>query len=392
MEYTYAVLGAGRQGVAAAYDMVRFGDATTLILADVDLGLAQQGAQRVNQLLDTEVVRPAKADVRDEASLARLLEPVDVALSAVPYRFNIGISRAAIASHTHLCDLGGNTDVVWAQLALNEQAEQARVSIIPDCGLQPGMGNTIAVYAMSLMDKPRSVRIWVGGLPQNPCPPFQFSLYFNIEGLTNEYDGHSVVLRGGRRTPLAPFTEVESIDFPEPVGRCEAFITSGGTSTCPWTFEDLLEIYEEKTVRYPGHAAVFGAFRELGLFDRNPVHLDGHGVIPRDLYHALLEPKIRGADTRDVIVLRVTCAGRENGHEKEVTIDLIDFFDRDTGFSAMERTTGWAAAIVAEMMARGQTAAGAIPLEKAVPAAEFLAEARKRGFAFSEQVETSVVS
>jgi lysine 6-dehydrogenase len=392
MNYTYAILGAGRQGVAAAYDIALFGDAAAVMLADVNLAVAKAGAEQVNRLLSSDHVRAVQVDASDETELIAFLADVDAALSAVPYRFNVGVSRAAIASRTHLCDLGGNTSIVWEQLALDAEARDAGVSIIPDCGLQPGMGNTLAVHAMAQMSHPREVRIWVGGLPQEPVPPFDFSLTFNIEGLTNEYDGNAVVLRDGSRVELLAFTEIETVDFPAPAGRCEAFITTGGASTCPWTFAGVLKVYEEKTVRYPGHATVFRAFRDLGLFGREPMQINGQSVVPRDVYHALLEPKITHPYNLDLIVLRVTCRGRDDGRQKEVTIDLMDFYDTETGFSAMERTTGWAAAIVAQMMARGETPPGAVPLERSVPPAPFLAQARRRGFVFTEQIKTIEMS
>jgi lysine 6-dehydrogenase len=386
MKHRYVVLGAGRQGVAAAYDMARFGDASAVVLADVDRATAEAGTRRVNRLLEMEIARAAQVDAGDEAGLTALLAGADAALSAVAPRFNAGISRAAIAARTHLCDLGGEIDVVWEQLALDTQAREAGISIIPDCGLLPGMGNTLAAQAMEQMDQPREVRIWVGGLPQNPQPPFDYCLYFPIEGLTMEYDGMAVVLRNGQRTELLPFAEVEVVEFPAPLGRCEAFITTAGTSTCPWTYEGVLEVFEEKTVRYPGHATVFGAFRDLGLFSREPVRIEGESVVPQDLYHALLEPKLDCSDSRDVVVLRVSCCGTDGGREKEVVIDLMDFYDDETGFTAMERTTGWPAAIVAQLMVRGETPRGAVRLEQAVPPLPFLAEARRRGFSFTEEI------
>ena len=48
MPYTYAVLGSGRQGTAAAYDMARWGNARRLILADLDPEMARQAAGRVS--------------------------------------------------------------------------------------------------------------------------------------------------------------------------------------------------------------------------------------------------------------------------------------------------------------------------------------------------------
>ncbi len=386
MGHIYAVLGAGRQGVAAAYDMARFGDADSVILADVDGSLAETAARRVNELLDSAVAASAQVDVADKAGLIEFLRPVDAVLSAVPYRFNLAVARACVASHTHMCDLGGNTDVVWLQVALNDQAQAAGVSIVPDCGLQPGMGNTMAVYGMEQMSDPAEVRIWVGGLPLEPRPPFDYLLTFNVEGLTNEYDELSIVLQDGKRVGLPAFEQVEELDFPEPVGRCEAFLTTGGSSTCPWTFEGKLQTYVEKTVRYLGHSQTFRAFRDLGLFGRQPVQVGEVSVAPRDFYHTLLAPKIDFPEDRDVIVLRIEVKGRDNGRDKRVLVDMIDFYDPETGFRAMERTTGWPAAIVAQMQVGGQIELGAIPLEIAVPPVPFLEELRKRQFQLSISV------
>ncbi len=389
MGYRYAVLGAGRQGIAAAYDMARFGDAEAVIVADADAALAAAAAERVGRLTGSDRVIAAQVDVTDHDALVASLGPVDAVLSAVPYAYNPAVARACIAARTHMCDLGGNTAVTWSELALDEAARAAGISIVPDCGLQPGMGNTLAVHAMEQMTDPADVRIWVGGLALEPRPPFDFLLTFNIEGLTNEYDEVSVVLQDGVRTTLPAFEGLEEIEFPPPVGRCEAFLTTGGTSTCPWTFEGRLRTYIEKTVRYPGHAAAFRAFRDLGLFGRSPVTVGETSVTPREFYHALLQPKIDFPEDRDVVVLRVQCDGHDGGRSKRVTLDLMDFHDPATGFRAMERTTGWPAAIVAQMQARGQVPAGAIPLEQAVRPGPFLAELRRRPFALTQTVTES---
>jgi lysine 6-dehydrogenase len=366
--------------------MIRFGDARSVILADLDGELAARAAGRVNRLLKTDLVTPAQVDVSDRDALIALLRPVDAVLSAVPYAFNLDVARACIAARTHLCDLGGNTAVVWSQLALNDAARAAGISIVPDCGLQPGLGNTLAVYAMGQMTAPAEVRIWVGGLALEPRPPFEFLLTFNVEGLTNEYDEMAVVIQDGKRVELPAFEGLEEIEFPEPVGRCEAFLTTGGTSTCPWTLEGQLQTYVEKTVRYPGHAATFRAFRDLGLFGRQPVQVGQVAVVPRDLYHGLLRPLIDFPDDRDVVVLRVACRGKHHGREKQVVLDLLDFHDDATGFRAMERTTGWPAAMVAQLQARGLVQSGAVPLEVAVPPQPFLAELRQREFNLVETV------
>ena len=114
MGYHYAVLGAGRQGTAAAYDLAQYGEAQSVVIADQDIGLAQEAAARVDVLLKRNLVQAKTVDVRDHAALVRLLRGMDALVSAVPYRFNLGVARAAIEAGASMCDLGGNTGVAGA--------------------------------------------------------------------------------------------------------------------------------------------------------------------------------------------------------------------------------------------------------------------------------------
>lgn len=388
MGYKYAVLGAGRQGTACAYDMAKFGDADSVLLADQSLEAAQRGAARVNKLLNADIARGVQLDVTDHAALVQTLTGIDAFLSAVPYYFNLNIAQAAVAARACMCDLGGNTEQVRAQLALDAQAQAAGISIIPDCGQVPGMGTSLMCYAMSLLDAPEHVLMWDGGLPQKPRPPFDYLLTFNIAGLTNEYAENPIFLRDGKLTEVPTMTEPENFEAAPPVGRLEAFVTGGGVSTAPWTFAGKLQTYQNKTLRYPGHFAQLRAFYDLGLWRTDKVKVGDQEIVPRDVFHTLFEPLVVYPEDKDVVVIRVKATGMKDGVQTEVVLDLMDFFDEQTGFTAMERTTGWDGAIVAEMMARGQTPRGAQPIEISVPPALFMAELAKRGI----EVKISVKS
>jgi lysine 6-dehydrogenase len=387
MGYRYAVLGSGRQGTACAYDMVRWGEAESVVLADLSLEAARAAASRVNHLTQSSTARAVQVDVSDAGAVRDVLTGVDAFLSAVPYYLNLGIARAAVSARASMCDLGGNTDLVWEQLALDEQAREAGISLIPDCGQVPGMGTSLIVYTLGLLDEAEHVYMWDGGLPQSPRPPFNYLLTFNIAGLTNEYAESPVFLRDGRRAVVPTLTELEEIDLP-PVGRLEAFVTGGGVSTLPWTFEGRLQTLQNKTLRYPGHLAQMRAFYDLGLWRTDPVRVGEHDVVPRDLFHALYVPLVTMPQERDVVVIRIKAVGRKAGQAAEAVLDLVDQYDEETGFTAMERTTGWDGAIVAEMMARGQTPRGAVPVERAVPPDLFVQELARRGI----QVRTEVVA
>ncbi len=391
MEYTYAVLGAGRQGTASAYDMARWGDAKKVILMDRELAVAEQSARRVNKLIGANIAQARQVDVTNLSALERGLQGVQAFVSAVPYYFNLDITRVAVSVKASMCDLGGNTDIARQQHGYNEQARQAGISIIPDCGQVPGMGSSLTVYTMGLLDEVMDVYMWDGGIPQNPQPPFNYLLTFHVAGLTNEYAEPAIFLRNGKITEVEPMTELETVEFPDSVGTLEAFVAGGGTSTMPWTFEGKLRTLQNLTLRYPGHYRQLRAFWDLGLWDLQPVMIDKGPVVPREVFHALFEPKVTfpadAEKSKDIVFVRVKAVGKQGGRLASAVVELEDRYDEQTGFTAMERTTGWDAAIVAEMMAHGVTPRGAGGVESFVPAVPFVNELKRRGFRIKETVE-----
>jgi lysine 6-dehydrogenase len=376
--FHYLILGAGRQGTAAAYDLVRFGKAERVVLADAREDVARRAAARVNALTGEDAAEAAVVDAADANDVGRTLADHDVALSAVPYAFNLGITKACLAARVSLCDIGGNTDVVWSQLALDAQARAAGVSVVPDCGMGPGLINHMGVYVMELLDRPREVHLYDGGLPERPEPPWRYQLGFHVNGLTNEYDGEATFIREGRLVGVPTFTELETLEFPG-LGTLEAFVISGSMSTTPHTHLGRLERYENKVLRYPGHFATFEAYKRLGLFSEEPVDVDGQRVVPRALYHRLLDPKLRARPLRDVCVMRAVGVGERDGRPARVTVDLVDRHDPATGFTAMERLTGWHAALMMAWQAEGRIPPGAHRMERAVSAGEVMAALARRG-------------
>ena len=253
MDGHFAIIGAGRQGTAAAYDLARFGQSEEIFLADREVSLARQAAERVNHLLGRPIASPAVLDAQDEAGVERWLRQhrVRAFVSAVPYSLNLGLTRAAIACGCGMTDLGGNSDVVCAQLELSPQAAASGACIVPDCGQVPGMGTSLVVYAMEQLDEPRQVYMWDCGLPTDPQPPWNYRLGFSIEGLTNEFYGDCLYIRGGRTVRIPTLEELELVEFPAPIGALEAFTTAGGLTTAALTFADMLDVLQNKTLRYP---------------------------------------------------------------------------------------------------------------------------------------------
>lgn len=374
-------------GRAAAWDLARQPGVDLVRLIDRD-ERALQGAERelARLLAPGAPERRAKVeaerfDLEAPAPLARLMGSVHVVLSSADYRYNELVTRAAIEARVHLCDLGGNLSVVDRQLALDAEAKRAGITVIPDCGLAPGMACLLAAWGVERLDSVERVRIRVGGLPAHPKPPLGYKLVFSVRGLTNEYLEPAEVLRGGRRERVASLTEPEPIEFPSPFGTLEAFHTSGGASTLPRTLQGKVQDLDYKTLRYPGHLAAFAGMQALGLFSEEPVS----GVVPRTFTETLLERALTDDDT-DVVLARVTVAGTHAGAAAELSFEVVDRHDPATGHSAMARTTAYSASAVAYMLGVGAiTRRGVLPGERCVPLDAFVQAVRARGIDILEQ-------
>ena len=179
---------------------------------------------------------------------------------------------------------------------------------------------------------------------------------------------------------MTALSEIETVRFPAPVGDLEAFHTAGGLSTMAFRYEGTIPTMEYKTLRYPGHAAMMEAIRELGLLDLEPVDVKGTKVVPRDVFVSVVGPKLTKPQGRDLLALRVTVTGRKAGQPATRQFDLIDRHDETHGISAMMRTTGYSLSITGQMQARGAvTQPGVWTPDECMPAEAYIAELRKRG-------------
>lgn len=372
----FAVLGAGMQGRCAAHDLLVAG-AGEVRLVDVDPAVAEQSAARVAATSGRDNVRAMAGDARDVASLTPALRGADAVLSALPYFLNPPVAAACVEAGASYCDLGGNTGVSARVHALDAQARARGVALVPDCGLAPGLANTLAAAAIDRLDDVTDVYLYCGGLPVDPAPPFNYQLVFAIDGLINEYDGEADVLVGGEPARVRTLDDTTLIDFPG-LGRLEAFPTSGGTSTAPDTFRGRLRTFEYRTLRYPGHIAYFRAYREAGLFSEAPIDVRGTRVVPREVLKALLAPRLVSPGSRDLVALMVVAHGKRDGRPVAGVWRLLDRHDERTGYTAMERGTAFPAAVVCWMLATGETPKGALRLERDVPPERFLEHLSRR--------------
>ncbi len=368
------VIGAGRMGHGAVFDLAHNSpEVVAITIADADFAKAEQVAKSVKSLKISAV----ELDVSDYEKTLSVMRGHDSVISCVNYWYNEKLSHAAIETRTNFCDLGGNNYVVREQLTLDEEAKDAGINIIPDCGLAPGMVSILAMHGANRFEKIEEIYIRVGGLPQNPQPPLDYQLVFSVEGLINEYVETACVIRGGEIREVESMTELETLEF-DGFPPLEAFQTSGGTSTLPETFLGNLRELDYKTIRYAGHCEKFKAMIDLGLCSSEEISVDNAKVTPRKLFGELLQKNLP-ADEPDYVLIRLEFVGTNDGEKKRLRYDIVDKFDETTNLSAMMRTTAFPASIIAQMAARGDVKMrGSTPQEKAIDAEKFVAELARR--------------
>ena len=377
----YLVLGAGMMGSAAAYDLARSAADNEVLLADINLQTARRSAGTIGPN-----VKPVRLDVNSHRDLLAAMSGCNAVVSAVSYSVNLQVTRAALEAGVHVCDLGGNNDVVEKQIALDGEAKAKGVTIVPNSGLAPGLINILAVTGSRAFDTIDAIRLRVGGLPQHPRPPLNYQIVFSVEGLINEYVEQALVIQEGELKHIDPMSDIEEIDFPPPFGTLEAFTTSGGLSTLPELFAGRVRTLDYKTIRYRGHCEKFKTLIDLGFTTLEPMMVGGSVKTNREFFADMLRKKLDFGD-RDVVLARATITGARDGAQKVMEYEFIDLFDEATSITAMMRATAFPTSITAQMLAQGTIAGrGVMPPELCVPGEAMIEELAKRNLKITKRV------
>jgi len=368
------VLGAGMMGRAIAYDLCNHSNFDSVTIADKE----RKTLHSAEKFLEKKEVNFDTVDIKKTGEVKKYFQDCDVAISAVPYRFNYSLTKTAIDTQTHFLDLGGNNDIVTKQRNLFNKAKDANVTVIHDCGLAPGLTSVITRDIVEQMDYMESLKIRVGGLPVKPIPPLNYQIVFSPYGLINEYVEDAIVLDNGKIVKKKSMTEIEKISFPEPFEKMEAFLTSGGCSTLPYTYKDKIGYLDYKTIRYPGHCEKFKTLLDLGFGQEQIIKINGGKIAPRDLLASFLLDKLPH-NKKDVVLVKVSGIGLKNNKKHTIEYSIIDYYDEKNSITSMMRTTGYPVSITAQLIQKGLiNKPGVFCSEEIIPCKPFFNELDKR--------------
>ena len=380
-----AVLGGlGLQGRAAIADLVASG-VEEVICVDT----TPDGAARLADLTDLSRVRFVMPNGAIGPALADVLADADAVIDLLPQPLMREAVQAAIATRTPLV----TTNYGKAIADLAPEAERAGVSIMTECGLDPGIDLVLYARAAKQFDAITSIDSYCGGIPEPKAmaKPLCYKVSWNFDMVLVSQNRDSVMIEDGKRVEVPAARQHDSPFIHEievaGLGRLEAFPNGDALH-----YVEMLPAAEglrrsgRYTLRWPGWSAFWAPLKELGFLSEDKV--PGTSSSPREFLGRLLGPQLQyGPGEKDLCVMRNVFSGLEGGRAKTVTSDLIIERDLTSGLFGMSLGVGYPASIVAQMLARREiTTPGLLNPLLDVPDEPFFDELAKRGIKIAETV------
>jgi len=348
------VLGCGNIGSVIARDVAENLPSSQVVIADVDRKRVREVASGIN----LENVDWMQVNATNHSELSSKMKSFEVAVCALPGRLGYRACKAAISAKVSMVDVSYMPEDV---MALNIPALKAGISVVPDCGMSPGLCSMFVGRGASQLDEVEKAHIFNGGLPEKAVPPLGYIITWSVRDLIDMYSRKVSIVKEGKIIQAEAMSELEEIEFPG-VGKLEAFLTDG-LRTLLYTVK-AREMWE-KTLRYPGHAARIELLKALGFFDPERVDVAGANVEPREVSAKLFERKLKRRDVHDIVIMLIKVSGLKDDRHIRYVYRVFDRYDEKRQVTSMARTTAYTASIVTQLMARKEIAEkGVIPPEK----------------------------
>lgn len=378
------VLGCGLMGPAIAKDLCESKEVTTVVGCDID----ESRLKLCSTFVSSKKFERLTLDITDFNALSETMKGVDVVINASAAQFSLGVVKAAIKTGVNMVDL---TSAYPLEGELHNKAKTAKITVIPGCGVDPGLADILAGHAMDVMDEVETVYFACGGLPQTPQPPLNYKIVFGGTKMPIR-PGKVPVILEGKLVEVDRYDDVEPITM-EGFADMEAFYDGYPSSLLTLCMEKKVKTFKGKTIRYKGFVNMLTMLQGLGMLREEPILYKGQPVIPIDFFHELVYPLVTfdtKAGDRDVTILLVEVTGTKNGSPLCVTYNMVDLYDEKEKVTSMARTTGYTAAVIALMLGRGDISRKGIQwpvyIMKGPLFNELMSSLRKKGVIVTEKV------
>ena len=342
------VLGCGLMGPVIAKDCSESDYVTAVVGCDID----EEQLKRCSKIVSNAKFETSKLDLTDYGAIVKRLEGFDVVVNASASEFSLDVLKASMETGVDVVDL---SDVNYPLKGdIHKKVEKAGITAIPGCGVDPGLADILSGHAMDLMDDVNTVFFACGGLPRDLHPPLNYKIVFGGKKMPIRF-GKVPMIINGEQVNVERYSDVEPVHL-EGFEDMEAFYDGHPSSLLILCKEKGVKTFKGKTIRYKGFVDNLKFLLDLGVISSEPVFYHGQKIVPLDFFHELVYPLVKfdPQTDRDITVLLVRVEGKKNNSDLCVTYEMVDHYDEEKNITSMAKTTGYTAALVARMLARGE--------------------------------------
>jgi len=380
--------GCGIQGRTALHDLASDDDVEEIICADIQFDELSKIAGFTNM----EKITQVQVDAENKTDLLGLYKKVDVVIDLLPKEFKTFVYEAAVEARVSVV----NTNYAYSPEALDKKAKQAGITIMPECGLDPGIDLVIYGDAKQRFDSLSVINSYCGGFPERAActNPMNYKVSWIWRGVLSSIMRDARIIRDGKTIDIPRKNQhdpafVHPIEFSK-LGTLEA-IPNGDAVF----FTNRMGITKDiihtgrYSLRWPGWSDFWRPLKELNFLSEDAVPGLGNNISPMDFLDKHLAPIMEyQADEKDLIAMVNIFEGIKDNKPMRLTSSMLIERDLDTGILAMSKGVGYTACIVAKMIARGEIyQKGMLSPLTHVPVAPFMERLKKRGIIIKETME-----
>ncbi|MBJ6109782.1 saccharopine dehydrogenase NADP-binding domain-containing protein [Hymenobacter sp. BT523] len=227
----------------------------------------------------SQYARAVPFDAADEDLLEDLVAQADVVISMLPALLHPVVARACVRHGRHLATASYVSPAIGE---LQEEAVAAGVTLLMECGLDPGLDHMSAMRAIAHIRAQggaiTSFKSYCGGLLAPAAEadnPWKYKFTWNPRNVVLAGQSTAKFLENGRPRFIPYqqlFARTEKLTLPE-YGDFEGYANRDSLSyRAPYGLDDIPTILRG-TLRRPGYCAAWHALVRLGLTD-DAVNLD----------------------------------------------------------------------------------------------------------------------
>jgi saccharopine dehydrogenase-like NADP-dependent oxidoreductase len=382
--------GSGLQGKAVIHDLSNSPSVNEILCADLNF----DSILGLKNFLDMSKIKMLTLDVNDTSALiSAMQDQVDVVIDVLPVAFMKQVVEAALEAQVNVVNtMYGYTlpeDVI-------EKVFAKEIVVMPECGLDPGIDLILCGHGVSQLDEVLELHSYCGGIPEEEAidNPLKYKITWTWHGVLLSYKRPARIMRDGKIIDIPAEDQhaekwIEVIDFPG-LGQLELIPNGDAVVFAEYLgISKTLRSTSRCSMRWQGHSEFWKNLIDLNFLSDEPVKGFPFEISPHEFMVKHLEPQLQYKDgERDIVAMRNIIIGKSGGEMKKITYDMVDRRDLETGLFAMNRTVGYTASIVAQMIANGDIEQkGLLTPIRDIPCDKFLNEIKKRGIVITESVE-----